>query len=129
MIYIWLVELFTGLILGPFAAGMGMPLSGFPMQTWLAILGAGLISQVGGHFLLAYALGHVPASVVSPTMITQPVFTSLLAVPLAGQAISSGQYLGGLAVLLGIYLVNISRAEKPGPGQVKEQQPDVQTIR
>ena len=124
LIYIWLVELFTGLILGPFALALGLPLSGFPTQTWLAILGAGLISQVGGHFLLAYALGHLPASVVSPTMITQPVFTSLLAVPLAGQAISSGQWLGGLAVLVGIYLVNISRNQADNPPRQERIEPE-----
>ncbi len=71
---------------------------------------AALGPQITGHFLIAYALGHLPASVVSPTMISQPVFTALLAVPLAGQALSPAQAIGGLLVLAGIYLVNISRS-------------------
>mgnify|MGYP000100214802 CR=1 FL=1 len=110
LLYIWLVEVVTGALLGGAALALKMPLWGFATETWLAIAGAGLVSQVMGHFLLAYALGHLPASVVSPTMISQPVFTALLAIPLAGQALSGGQWLGGLAVIAGISLVNLSRS-------------------
>ncbi len=112
LLYIWMVEVTTGVLLGVTCVSIRAPLGGFPMETWLAILGAGLISQVAGHFLLAYALGHVPASVVSPTMISQPVATSLLAIPMAGQALGAGQGAGGLTVLIGIYLVNTGRAQK-----------------
>ena len=34
---------------------------------------------------LAYALGHLPASIVAPTMVMQPVVTALLAIPLLGE--------------------------------------------
>jgi drug/metabolite transporter (DMT)-like permease len=112
LIYLWGVVLVTALLLGPSALALGMPLGGFDGNTWLAILGAGLISQVAGHFLLAYALGHLPASTVSPTMVSQPVFTALLAIPLAGQLLSSGQWLGGLSVVVGIWLVTTSRGPK-----------------
>ena len=110
LVYIWLVELITGVLLGVTCLGLSLPLAGFPTQTWLAILGAGLVSQVTGHFLLAYALGHLPASVVSPTMISQPVLTALLAIPLAGQALGVEQWIGGMTVVAGIYLVNVSRS-------------------
>ena len=113
LIYIWLVDVVSAFSLGTVCLGIGVPLSGFSAQTWLVFIGAALVSQIGGHFLLAYALGHLPASVVSPTMISQPVLTSLLAIPLAGQALAAGQWLGGLTVLAGIYLVNISRTRQP----------------
>jgi drug/metabolite transporter (DMT)-like permease len=57
---------------------------------------------------LAYALGHLPASVVSPTMILQPVVTTLLAVPLLGEIPSAWQGIGGVIALIGIYVVNQS---------------------
>ena len=34
---------------------------------------------------LAYALGHLPASIVAPTMVMQTVVTALLAIPLLGE--------------------------------------------
>ena len=90
---------------------MGLPLAGYPPLTWLVFLAAGLLSQIGGYFAIAYALGHLPASVVSPTMILQPVLTALLAYVFAGEALAPLQWIGGLAALGGIYLVNISRGE------------------
>ena len=46
---------------------------------------------------------------VSPTLIGQPVVTTLLAIPLLGEALRTEQWLGGLVVLAGIYLVHRSR--------------------
>ena len=111
LVYLLLMELGAAVSLLIFCLVTGQPMTGYPTSTWLAILAAALGPQITGHFLIAYALGHLPASVVSPTMISQPVFTALLAVPLAGQALSPAQALGGIVVLLGIYLVNISRGQ------------------
>lgn len=93
----------------------GNPLSGFDAQTWWVFLAAGLVSQVVGYFSTAYALGQLPAALVSPSMIAQPVLTALLAIPLAGEALYPAQWLGGLVVLAGIYLVNRS-ASRPASG-------------
>jgi drug/metabolite transporter (DMT)-like permease len=90
--------------------GFGLQMSGFPTETYLAFLGAALISQIGGHFSITYALGHLPAAVVSPTMVAQPVLTALLAIPLAGEPLQPLQWIGGAVVVAGIYSVNLSKA-------------------
>jgi drug/metabolite transporter (DMT)-like permease len=54
-------------------------------------------------------LGYLPASIVSPTLLLQPVLTGLLAIPILGQALSLAQIVGGAAVLLGVYIVHRSR--------------------
>ncbi len=107
--YIWLVNLSSTLILLGVSLLLRMPLSGYPLQSYLAFLGAALVSQVGGYLSIGYALGHLPASVVSPTMIGQPVVTAILAIPLLGETLHWSQWLGGLSVLVGIYLVHRSR--------------------
>jgi len=89
-----------------FNLAVGNPLSGYSTQTYLIFLAAALISQVTGYFAITYALGHLPAAIVSPTMIAQPVITALLAIPLFGEALLPAQWIGGLVVLTGIYLVN-----------------------
>ena len=109
--YVWLVDLVATLTLLLISLGMKMPLSGYPSQSYLAFLGAALVSQVGGYLSIGYALGHLPASIVSPTLIGQPVVTALLAIPLLGEALRTEQWLGGLVVLAGIYLVHRSRVE------------------
>ena len=111
--YVWLVDLIATLTLLVISLGMKMSLTGYPTQSWLAFLGAALVSQVGGYLSIGYALGHLPASVVSPTLIGQPVVTALLAIPLLGEALRTEQWLGGLVVLTGIYLVHRSRGGVP----------------
>ncbi|MCF6278053.1 MAG: DMT family transporter, partial [Anaerolineales bacterium] len=63
-------------------------------------------SQMFGYVAVSYALGHLPASVVAPTMIGQPIMTTLFAIPLLGEIPRPLQILGGVTALLGIYLVN-----------------------
>lgn len=107
--YGWLVNLVATITLLLLSVGMKMPLSGYSTQSYLAFLGAALVSQVGGYLSIGYALGHLPAAVVSPTLIGQPIVTALLAIPLLGEALRTEQWLGGLVVLAGIYLVHRSR--------------------
>jgi drug/metabolite transporter (DMT)-like permease len=107
--YVCLVDLMATVTLLVVTLGMKMPLNGYPTQSYLAFLGAALVSQVGGYLSIGYALGHLPASVVSPTLIGQPVVTALLAKPLLGEALLTEQWLGGPVVLMGIYLVHRSR--------------------
>lgn len=111
LIYVWFVDLFAALSLLGINLSLGLPLSGFDTTTWLVFLTAALIAQVGGYFAIAYALGHLPASVVSPSMMGQPVLSALLAIPFTGENLAPMQWLGGLAVVIGIYLVNISRSK------------------
>ncbi|BCY16184.1 membrane protein [Leptolinea sp. HRD-7] len=82
------------------------PLSGYPLSTWMVFIAAGIISQICGYFCMTYALGHIPASIVSPTMIASPVISALLAIPIAGEPLSAFQVTGGILVFVGIYLVN-----------------------
>lgn len=122
LVYLWLMECGAAAALLIFCLLTGQPMAGYDASTWLAIVAAALGPQITGHFLIAYALGHLPASIVSPTMISQPVLTALLAIPLAGQALQPAQVLGGIVVLAGIYLVNISRSA-PAPAPPRDQVP------
>lgn len=107
--YLWIVSLTAALVLLGISLLLRQPLTGYSPQTCLAFLGAALVSQVGGYFSVGYALGHLPATVIAPTMILQPVLTALLAIPLLGEQLHPAQWLGGCAVLVGIYLVHHSR--------------------
>jgi drug/metabolite transporter (DMT)-like permease len=107
--YVWLVSLVGSVGLLLVNLGLGYPLSGYPALSYLVFLGAALISQVGGYLSVSYALGHLPASVVSPSLLGQPVLTALLAIPLLGEGLRLEQGLGGLSVLLGVYLIHRSQ--------------------
>ena len=119
IIHIWFVGVGASAALFIVNRLLHYPLSGYPAQTWLVFLTTAIVSQLVGYMLLAYALGHLPAAVVSPTMILQPIITTLLAIPLLGEIPSIWQGIGGAIALIGIFVVNEShnrsRAELSTP--------------
>jgi drug/metabolite transporter (DMT)-like permease len=108
VVHIFFVGVGASLTLFVINLVLGYPFFGFDKNTWLIFLVSALVSQLIGYMSLAYALGHLPASVVSPTMILQPVVTTLLAIPLLAEIPTPWQGLGGAIALVGIYLVNQS---------------------
>ncbi|MFI5272607.1 MAG: DMT family transporter [Ktedonobacterales bacterium] len=120
---LWIPGLAGGALLLAFNLISGQALWGFSGRTWLTLLGLALISQVAGWLAINWALGHLSASVVSVTLLAQPVLTALFAVPLLGEGLSGRQILGGLVALAGIYLVNraaIRRTATDAPLPLKE---------
>ena len=113
----WLSAVSSAVALAFIARLLGQPLTGYSNLTYLYLVGLSLFVQVGGQMGVAYALGYLPASLVSPTLLLQPVLTGLLAVPILGEALSLVQILGGAAVLAGIYVVHRSRMDlrQPAP--------------
>lgn len=81
---------------------------GYDAQTWLIFVATAIVSQTIGYISISYALGHLPARVVSPTLIGQPMMTALLAIPLLNEIPNLTQAVGGLIALAGIYIVNQS---------------------
>lgn len=90
---------------------LGNSFTGFSTQTWLVFLATAVISQMIGYLSISYALGHLPASVVAPTLIGQPILTTILAIPLLGEIPAPVQWLGGAVALAGIYIVNQSHVK------------------
>jgi drug/metabolite transporter (DMT)-like permease len=111
--YTWLTTLSASIVLLGVNLVLGHPLIGFPGFSYLNFLALGLVVQVFGWLAINYTQGYLPASIVAPTMLGQPVVTGLWAVFLLGEALSPGQILGGAAVLMGVYIVHRSRHRSP----------------
>jgi len=107
--YFWISAASSSVCLLLLTVVMRQPLSGYSSTTYLNFLAMGLITQMIGYLAINYALGHLPSTLVSPMLLGQPVVTSLLALPLLGEQLHTWQILGGLAVLLGVYIVHTSR--------------------
>jgi drug/metabolite transporter (DMT)-like permease len=102
--YMGLVCLAAAALLFPLAVVWGDPLSGFTGATWgliaLAIAGPQLIGHQGTN----YAVKYLPATVVSTTMLLEPVGATLLAVVFLGEMPGPMAALGGLVVVAGVRL-------------------------
>jgi drug/metabolite transporter (DMT)-like permease len=81
---------------------LGIPSS----HSFAALVGLGLISQLGGYFALTYAMGHLPATVTSVSLLSQGPLTALLAALFLHEPLTAPLIIGGALVLLGIALAN-----------------------
>jgi drug/metabolite transporter (DMT)-like permease len=106
--YLWVMSAAASVALLLFSLMMGYPLTGYSTGTYLSFIGAGIVVQCIAYVGVAYALGHLPAAVVSPTIILQPVLSALFAIPLFGEAFIPVQWIGMASVLSGVYLINRS---------------------
>jgi drug/metabolite transporter (DMT)-like permease len=75
-------------------------------RTLWAVLGLGLITQLGGYLALTYALGHLPATITSISLLTQGPLTAVLAALLLSEPLTLPQVVGGVFVLSGVGLAH-----------------------
>ena len=85
---------------------LGTPLSGFTSETWFALLGLGLISQLGAYLGSGLRARAPARDGTSVGLLAQVPLTALLAVPLLGEPLTGPYLAGGALVLAGIYVVN-----------------------
>lgn len=87
-------------------------LSGYDIQTWILWLLMGVGIQVFGWFLINYSQGYLPASMVSPTLLGQPVITATIAIIFLNEQLTIWHFAGGAVIVSGIYIVHFSRNRK-----------------
>ena len=109
--YTWLVGVSATLGMFIMNLVLGNSFSGYPPQTWIIFFLTAIVSQMIGYLAITYALGHLPASIVSPTLIGQPILTAILAIPMLGEIPNTTQWIGGAVALAGIYIVNQSHMQ------------------
>jgi drug/metabolite transporter (DMT)-like permease len=112
--YFWLASVSSTLVLLIVSLALHQPLTGYSLPTYLNFVALGLITQICGHFSINYALGYLPASIVSPTLLGQPIVTAILAGPLLGERLSAWQIVGGALVLAGVFTIHRSQHGKSG---------------
>jgi len=83
----------------------GVPLWGYPGETWFWLWAVTLGPQILGHTVLNWALRYVQASVISGTILAEPVVSALLAWLVLSEKPGLATLLGGVVVLLGLLLL------------------------
>ena len=106
--YTWLVGVSATLGMLMMNLALGNSFTGYSTQTWVVFFSTAIVSQMIGYLAISYALGLLPASIVAPTLIGQPILTAVLAIPLLNEIPNSIQWIGGAVALAGIYIVHRS---------------------
>lgn len=86
----------------------GLPLLGYPAHEWLLFLGMAVGPGLLGHTLINWALEHVESSIVSVSLVGEPVGSALLALVIFGEVPGALTLVGGAIVITGIVLTALA---------------------
>jgi drug/metabolite transporter (DMT)-like permease len=85
-------------------AATATPFTGYPPTVWVLFVAITVGPQFLGHTVFNYLLGHVRASIVSISLLAEPVGATLLAFVFLDEAPGAWTVAGGALVLAGVYL-------------------------
>ena len=84
---------------------------GFPISTWLYLLGMGLICQLAGWITINYSLNYLDATKVSVALLSQTVIAGIWAMMLLGEKLEFKEIAGSVIVLTGIAITFLKRRQ------------------
>ena len=107
--YVALTNAACALVLAILCIASGQTFTGYGAHTWLMLLLLGLVPQAIGYSSVNWALGYVPATLVTVAILGEPVGSTLLAWLVLGEAPRYNVISGGALILAGIYLALAQR--------------------
>lgn len=110
--FLFISSLATTIFLGIFMLIQNFEFIGFSSKAWVLFIIMGVFIQAGAWFLINYAQGYLPASLISPTLLAQPVMAGIIAFFMLGEELSIWQIFGGVIVIVGIYTVHFAKQKR-----------------
>jgi len=108
--YVIVVYSVCAVVLLALTVADGAPLVDYPPREWLLFLGMAVGPGLFGHTVLNWALAHVESSVVSVSLLGEPIGSAPLALVLLGEVPTTITVVGGTIVLIGIAVTSRARA-------------------
>jgi drug/metabolite transporter (DMT)-like permease len=102
--YVGVVYPVTALLLFAVVLMAREPLTGYSTKTYVMIALMALGPQLVGHSSINWALGYLPAVVVALAILVEPVGATALAALILDERPTAAEMLGGVLVLVGVYL-------------------------
>ena len=99
----------------PVALILNVPLWGYSGETWFWLAAITLGPQLMGHTVFNWALRYVQASIISGTILAEPVVASLLAWLVLSERPATLTLIGGVVVLGGLYFLLKGRPHTAEP--------------
>ncbi|MDQ4096001.1 MAG: DMT family transporter [Actinomycetota bacterium] len=105
----------AAVVLAPACLIAGAPLAGYPPGTWIALVALIVGPQLLGHTVINLVLSQIDATTVAVSFMAEPIIATAAAAWLFDEIPSAVFYLGGAAILAGIFLVSSNQrpAEVP----------------
>lgn len=91
-----------------------VPLLPYPVEEWVLFLALAIVPMILGHTVYNWTLRYVTALMVSMSILGEPILSAILAYILLSEIPTNWVILGGILILVGIYLV-ASRSKEENP--------------
>lgn len=91
----------------------GFQWTGYSLTTYSMFLLLAVVPQIIGHTSFNYALRYVPAVIVAIAILGEPIGSSTLAWLLLGEPITIATVIGGIFILIGVFLAVYTREKRP----------------
>ena len=103
----------SGAVLAAVACISGETLLPGSLAGWAVLVALAVVVQIGGQGLIVHAMRHLPASFASVSLLFQVVVATATGwLLLANEAVGLWQAMGGVLILLGIYLARKGSAPR-----------------
>ena len=102
-IYSFCVFFFAAISLAIYNLFAGIPIGGYDTREWGIFLLLAIFPTIA-HVIYNYLLNYVNTTTVSMSILGEPIGATILAIILLGERVIALQIIGGLIVLLGVFL-------------------------
>jgi len=117
-VYAFVVYTFCAIFLLVGVAAAREPLLGLPARDWGLFLAMALVPSILGHTMYNWSLKHVPAAVVSVSLLGEPIGSTILAFLIFDEVPPELALVGAAIILVGIVLATWRLgATKAGKGE------------
>lgn len=107
--YVLVVYAACAVVLGALVAANGHAFGGYPTSEWLLFLGMAVGPGLFGHTVINWSLKYLESSVVSVSLLGEPLGSTLLALAAFHEVPGVETVVGGAIVLAGIYVTTKAR--------------------
>lgn len=104
MVYTYVVYGISSVTLFVLNVISGVSFTDYAAKDWWIFLALAVVPTLLGHTVLNWSLKWVSASVVSVSILGEPIGASILAFLIFGEMLTTSQWLGGALILCGVYL-------------------------
>ena len=111
-LYALVVYFFSALTMWSVVLIQDLDYRNLPMDEIQLFILMALIPTLLGHTMQNWALGFLPAYVVSISLLSEPVGSGILGWVIFSEIPSLGVFIGGLIVLIGVYVVTTAEKVK-----------------
>ncbi|MFW6252114.1 MAG: DMT family transporter [Halanaerobium sp.] len=105
--YLYILYTYAALFLGIGVYLFEIPFTGHGLNNYLLFLALAVGPTLIGHSILNYAVRYLSTSIVSLSILGEPILTTFLAWLLLNEAVRVTTMIGGVFILGGIYLASV----------------------